>query len=1090
MAQTTFALPPVPQTQALSSKTFKPPSFDGSSTVIEMLDWHYDHSASHPLFKFAQPDSEEIRTVLWKETIEAVYTGAKLIRDRVQSGLGNVDRKIVGILSLSDAIPYFTTVLSIMRANYIPFPISPRNSPQAVAHLISKVGAVHILVGYDQSMQHLMERAVEFLKEDHGYTSDKIPTTSMIPVFEDLYLNDGAKGPEKVAKIKKEIPWIKLQPQDIQFYMHSSGSTAFPKPVPWTALGLLQLSSAPFFGGTDMTGKGLSLHVLPIFHAMGACHIFWSITAGIVYGTFHPQTPPVQPTPDAAFNGALKTDVDYILAVPHMIEAWSRNPSCVEWLASRSAIMYGGGPLDKEVGIRLSEQGVKIGCAYGLTEAGIISVYPPRECHPDTWDYFSFLSNYNLHLIPSDDNTFELVVLPGKSISPQVSNTKMDGIDAYATYDMIVEHPQRKGFWKILGRADSQIIHTSGEKTNPGPLESIMNQDPHVTAAVMFGHGKFQAGILVEPIKEEQFDPSNEQKLSEFRDKIWPTVEKLNAYAPQHSRVFKELILVASPSKPFTYTAKNTTRNPAIIREYAPEIEALYDSLEESTQASVPAPEKWDAESSTDFARKVVKKVLSNEDIGDEDDLFQNGGDSLQATWIKNSILRALRDSAGIDTRDAGNFVYDCPTIASLGSFIVSVVERGSFGTQLGFEAQVKADVEGMRRMVEKYSKNFVSVKHVKSPRNDHKVVLMTGSTGGVGAHILHRLYEDPTVERVYALIRKGKEDIETKQANALTERGVDASIIKSKKVVLLEANLSAERFGLPENVFKEIQSSLSHIVANAWRVDFNLGLSSFDSDIKGLRNMVDLALATNSLIIFVSSVGIFQRFMYAKQRPFPEDSLPAEIASGGGYAQSKWVSEQIMQAAASTAGLRATVVRLGQACGSPNGSWNSKEWLPAIVRSAPYLKCIPDDNRLMSWIPADMVACALRDFLDVPQTETEGKPCFVHLIHPRPVRWSTLARLIASKLKVDVVPFTQWLEKLEQAGKTEQNAEKKISALRILSSYQGMASIWEEPGVEAFGIAEIENGRAKRLSKTLADPNVPQLGEEQLKKWMSYWGL
>jgi len=96
----------------------------------------------------------------------------------------------------------------------------------------------------------------------------------------------------------------------------------------------------------------------------------------------------------------------------------------------------------------------------------------------------------------------------------------------------------------------------------------------------------------------------------------------------------------------------------------------------------------------------------------------------------------------------------------------------------------------------------------------------MTGSTGGVGAHILHRLYEDSTVEKVYALIRKGNVDLETKQANALAERGVDVGIIKSKKVVLLEASLSAERFGLPENVFEEIKGSLTHVVANGALLD------------------------------------------------------------------------------------------------------------------------------------------------------------------------------------------------------------------------------------------------------------------------------
>ena len=68
-------------------------------------------------------------------------------------------------------------------------------------------------------------------------------------------------------------------------------------------------------------------------------------------------------------------------------------------------------------------------------------------------------------------------------------------------------------------------------------------------------------------------------------------------------------------------------RNNAIIREYVPEIEAIYNSLDESTQSSVPAPAQWDLESCTDFVRAVVKKVLSIEDIGDEDDVFQRGGD-------------------------------------------------------------------------------------------------------------------------------------------------------------------------------------------------------------------------------------------------------------------------------------------------------------------------------------------------------------------------------------------------------------------------------------------------------------------------------
>ncbi len=47
-----------------------------------------------------------------------------------------------------------------------------------------------------------------------------------------------------------------------------------------------------------------------------------------------------------------------------------------------------------------------------------------------------------------------------------------------------------------------------------------MNQDPYVHASIIFGRGRFQAGILVDPKREYQFDPSDEQKLAEFRNKI------------------------------------------------------------------------------------------------------------------------------------------------------------------------------------------------------------------------------------------------------------------------------------------------------------------------------------------------------------------------------------------------------------------------------------------------------------------------------------------------------------------------------------------------------------------------------------------
>lgn len=120
-------------------------------------------------------------------------------------------------------------------------------------------------------------------------------------------------------------------------------------------------------------------------------------------------------------------------------------------------------------------------------------------------------------------------------------NITVDGVPGYDTNDVLQPHPALPGYYKVYGRADDQIMHSTGEKTNPGPLEAMLNQDPHIKCAVMFGRGKFNVGVVVEPTPEHTFDPSDKEKLVEFRNKIWPTVEKMNDYAPQHSRLFKEV---------------------------------------------------------------------------------------------------------------------------------------------------------------------------------------------------------------------------------------------------------------------------------------------------------------------------------------------------------------------------------------------------------------------------------------------------------------------------------------------------------------------------------------------------------------------
>lgn len=48
-----------------------------------------------------------------------------------------------------------------------------------------------------------------------------------------------------------------------------------------------------------------------------------------------------------------------------------------------------------------------------------------------------------------------------------------------------------------------------------------MSQDPHVQTAVMFGRGRLQNGILVEPKKQFSFDARDPAALEAFKELIW-----------------------------------------------------------------------------------------------------------------------------------------------------------------------------------------------------------------------------------------------------------------------------------------------------------------------------------------------------------------------------------------------------------------------------------------------------------------------------------------------------------------------------------------------------------------------------------------
>ena len=180
---------------------------------------------------------------------------------------------------------------------------------------------------------------------------------------------------------------------------------------------------------------------------------------------------------------------------------------------------------------------------------------------------------------------------------------------------------------------------------------------------------------------------------------------------------------------------------------------------------------------------------------------------SLQATWIRNSVLNALRNTTKLNTREIlANFVYRNPTISSLGKFIHDL-------SSTGISQQLENTVKEMTDLVHKYTKDFPAHEPAHGVTPHGCTVLITGTTGAIGSNTLAELHKSPNVTKIVALARKSTIAISIRQKKALEDRGLDSSIVDSSKITLLEGEPALPGFGLGDDILLELKSSITHIL-------------------------------------------------------------------------------------------------------------------------------------------------------------------------------------------------------------------------------------------------------------------------------------
>ncbi|KAF8989698.1 hypothetical protein BDQ17DRAFT_1288470, partial [Cyathus striatus] len=680
--------------------TFHKPPLDYSLTYLDMVDYNVLHSPSHPVFRYLQSDGST-RIINWKEAGAAFYNAARIIQAKCNASHVTKDSPnpvVVGILANIDSLTYVAIVIGIMLAGFVPFPISNRNSSAAVAHLLREGDCKAIITTQDHVTQSKVDKAFQIFNENEPNVEPVLSISA--PPYEDLFEN---------AEIGKGYPPLRkfrdVTHDSLCIIMHSSGSVSFPKAIKYSYRMMVQRALVMSMGEVDVCGEIFGGHGIPIYHALGICVLVTCCVAlGMSLSLLSPKETSV-PSPDLALTNAVQTNCAFVACVPSFIESWAQDQRKVALLKGFKAILYGGGPLSTTIGNMLVKEGINIVPLYGATEVGGLSLAIPRKPPSEGWEWLRTSPGADLVFVPTDmadKKIYRLVVKAGRFKTLAVSNTMIDNIPAYDTNDLVIRHPTNPMLWKIFGREDDQIIHSTGVKTNPTPIEGQLLKDPRISAAVMFGHSKFQPGVLVQPSPSYAFDPNDEVKLEEYRNLIWETVELANKDAPQQSRIFKEFILIANPSKPFEFTAKGTPKRHAVLKAYSPEIENIYQASEQYTLTKVPAPVNWKLDEVRQFLRAVIVSVLGL-DITDSESIFLAGADSLAAISIRNSIMHALRQSNPISSSHIRSLpsdaVYMFPSVDALSAYIYGFLTF-AFETQpqsTKYTASVKEDVNEVK---------------------------------------------------------------------------------------------------------------------------------------------------------------------------------------------------------------------------------------------------------------------------------------------------------------------------------------------------------------------------------------------------------
>lgn len=623
-----------------------------------------------------------------------------------------------------------------------------------------------------------------------------------------------------------------------------------------------------------------------------------------------------------------------LTTVPIILEGISKLPrdEGVTPLLGLQYVAYGGGPLDQEVGDYLSRQGIKLLSHFGSTETGPLSPFMVPTSGR-SWCYWPLRSDIDIEVEEADSGARRP---PSEKQLYKFSVTPFGWDRPFALQDWFAKD-ESSAVYKAVARQDDLIVLSNGYKVQPVILESAICKIDLVGAAVVFGEGRSEIGVLIEPDRPPE-------DISGLRRVLWPAIQDACRQMDDHSQLSSlARIVVLGPGQSLPRSDKGSVLRREAYRCFRQEIQKSYsDALDTEAQPVF----KLGEDSLENALREVIRSELGNESQLNLDDEFARWGiDSVQAARMRNSLIQRL----------GGN-----PDLLPSRKISTDLVYRNT--TIKGLARALRTPQQASGCFDDEEPKMDAYVQRFSLPRANHEIViLLTGSTGSLGSWVLSSLVARPEVSRVICIVRSRpgqSEDSFRRQIQAAERSGSTILPDLWSKIALVEADQEAssvgKTLGLSDGDYKTLRGRVTHILHAAWPMNFQLPLESFEGQFASLQGLLQLARHIHSArpsvrprLLFTSSVAVVGNYgqVHGIDR-VPEQRVTDNRCSINlGYSRAKLVCEHILANAADTwpSEMEVSCVRIGQLSGAEtNGYWNEKEHFPRMVKLSQMMHAFP----------------------------------------------------------------------------------------------------------------------------------------------------